>query len=94
MKQGTGRAPIAEIYTGPRCAYCVRTKTLLNIKGIAYVEKDISVAENKIEMMRRLPQARSIPQIFLLGEHVGGCDDLEQMAQDGSLDARLRNGGH
>lgn len=93
MRQGKSRAPIAEIFTGPRCGYCVRAKALLNLKGIAYVEKDISVAENMIEMMRRLPQARSIPQIFLLGEHVGGCDDLERIAQDGSLGSRLRRAG-
>ena len=66
-----------EIYTGPRCGYCDAAKALLRQIGLDYTERDISDPAVRDEMMQRLPRARTIPQIFIDGEHIGGYDDLK-----------------
>lgn len=78
-----------EVFSGPNCAYCKRAKEILDHKGIAYTDLDISVAEHRDAFSRRLPRARAIPQIFIDGEHIGGCEDLEILDQDGRLDAMV-----
>ena len=79
-----------EIYSGDFCPYCVRAKTLLEKKGLAYTEynvrKDI---ERQVEMGSRAPGARTIPQIFINDRHVGGCDDLYALERSGELDRWL-----
>ncbi len=76
-----------EVFSGPNCAYCKRAKDLLDRKGVAYSDFDISKPEHRDEFVQRLPRARAIPQIFVNGEHIGGCEDLELLDQDGRLDA-------
>lgn len=65
-----------EIFTGPGCDYCVAAKQLLVRHNLGFRERDTSRAEVLAEMKRRLPRARTIPQIFVDGEHIGGYDDL------------------
>lgn len=77
--------PEVEIFTGPNCSYCLRAKAVLARRNLKYREVDVSVGEGRGEMQRRLPLARSIPQIFIDGEHIGGCEDLEQLDADGVL---------
>lgn len=72
----------------------MRAKTLLSRKGIEYKEADISVPQNRLEMAQRLPRARSIPQIFIDGKHVDGCEDLELLDAHGGLDTMIRQGAH
>lgn len=74
-----------EIFTGPNCSYCGRAKAVLARRNIKYREVDVRVADGRDEMQRRLPLARTIPQIFINGEHIGGCEDLEQLDADGVL---------
>lgn len=81
--------PQVEIYTGPHCSYCSRAKTLLSAKGVVYKEHDVSGPGGREAMLQRLPRARTIPQIFIAGEHIGGCDDLELLESSGRLDAML-----
>ncbi|MGI9464600.1 MAG: glutaredoxin domain-containing protein [Aestuariivirgaceae bacterium] len=66
-----------EIFTGPRCGYCTAAKALLNQHGLAFTERDISEPAVLQEMRQRLPRAKTIPQIFIDDEHVGGYDDLK-----------------
>jgi glutaredoxin 3 len=94
MQAHPRKGPSVEIYTGPQCTYCVRAKSLLGRKGISYVELDISTPQNRLEMAQRLPRARSIPQIFIDGKHVGGCEDLELLDSHGGLDAMIDQGAH
>jgi len=80
-----------EIFSGPNCPYCVRAKALLARKGVAFVEYDVkSDPAMQLEMLRRVPQARTIPQIFIDGRHVGGCDDLYALEGRGELDRWLQ----
>ena len=79
-----------EIYTGPNCGYCQRAKALLNRKKLPYREFDISATHNHQQLLRRLPRARTIPQIFIGERHLGGCEDLELLESTGGLDAVVR----
>lgn len=74
-----------EIFTGPNCGYCQRAKAVLARRNLEYREFDASTGEGRHEMQRRLPLARSIPQIFIGGKHIGGCEDLEQLDANGEL---------
>lgn len=78
-----------EIFSSPQCGYCVRAKELLTDKGATYVDRDISCAEHREEFLRRLPRARSVPQIFIDGLHIGGFEDLEILQNNGRLSELL-----
>lgn len=79
-----------DIYTKFGCGYCFRAKRLLDEKGVAYDEIDITLGGPKRdEMMQRAPMARTVPQIFIGEVHVGGSDDLAALEREGKLDALL-----
>jgi len=79
-----------EIYTTPICGFCHRAKQLLNQKGVDFVEVDVmSHPERKSEMIQRANGSRTVPQIFVGNDHVGGCDDLFALERQGKLDALL-----
>ncbi|MBM2290706.1 glutaredoxin 3 [Sulfitobacter pseudonitzschiae] len=79
-----------EIYTTPICGFCHRAKQLLNQKGVDFVEVDVmSNPERKAEMIQRANGSRTVPQIFVGNDHVGGCDDLYALERQGKLDALL-----
>jgi glutaredoxin 3 len=81
-----------EIFSGQNCGYCVAAKKLLEIKGLAYTDYDISVDQkHRQEYTRRLPRARAIPQIFIDGDHIGGYEDLVLLNTSGRL-AKLTEG--
>jgi glutaredoxin 3 len=82
--------PKVEIYTKWGCPYCVRAKALLDGKGVGYEEYDITLGgPKKAEMLERVPGARTVPQILIDGEAVGGCDDLQALDRAGKLDPKL-----
>jgi glutaredoxin 3 len=79
-----------EIYTGMMCGYCSAAKRLLTKKGVKFEETDVTwKAGKRAEMMERANGSHSVPQIFIDGEHVGGCDDLYALDANGKLDAKL-----
>ncbi|MFZ9035440.1 MAG: glutaredoxin 3 [Francisellaceae bacterium] len=81
-----------EIYTKPTCPYCVDAKALLDKKGQVYREYDIAKKpELRAEMMQRAGGRTTVPQIFIDNRHIGGCDDLMDLQQQGKLDALLKN---
>lgn len=83
-------APKVEIYTKWGCPYCVRAKALLDNKGVAYEEFDITLGgPKKAEMLERVPGASTVPQILIGGDAVGGCDDLFALERAGKLDPML-----
>lgn len=76
-----------EIYTTEVCPYCVKAKKLLDHKGQTYEEIRVDVDETARDaMMARSNGARSVPQIFIGDQHVGGCDDLYALEAEGKLD--------
>lgn len=79
-----------EIYTWATCPYCLRAKELLRSKGIAFTEYEIDGDESARESMAtRAGGRRSVPQIFIDGWHIGGCDDLFALNEGGKLDRLL-----
>ncbi len=81
--------PKIEIFSQPNCQYCNAAKALLESQEIAYTERNIADPENMREFARRLPRVRSLPQIFVNGEHIGNDQDLQIWAKDGRLAAAL-----
>ena len=72
-----------EIYTTIMCGFCTAAKRLLDSKGIEFIEKDLSSdQEARVQMIDRSGGRRSVPQIFINGEHIGGCDDLYALEQE------------
>lgn len=79
-----------EIYTTQICGFCHAAKALLRRKGVAFQEIDVGRApERREEMIRRSGGGRTVPQIFIGGQSVGGCDDLHALERAGRLDALL-----
>lgn len=79
-----------EIYTQWGCPYCVRAKALLDAKGVAYSEYDVTMGgEKRAEMVRRVPGARTVPQVLIDDQAVGGSDELHALDRAGKLDPLL-----
>lgn len=79
-----------EIYTWSTCPFCVRAKALLDKKGVEYTEYCLDGDEpGRAQMAQRSNGRRSVPQIFIDEQHVGGCDDLHALNARGELDALL-----
>ncbi len=79
-----------EIYATRFCPYCMRAKGLLQQKGVEYVEYDLDKDSSlRPVMMERANGGRTVPQIFIGDEHVGGCDDLFALERADKLDTLL-----
>lgn len=80
---------VIEIYTSPTCGYCHRAKSLLQKKGASFVEVDVVREPSRRPEMEQRSGRRTVPQIFIDGRHVGGCDDLYALDAKGGLDPLL-----
>lgn len=79
-----------EMYTTIFCPYCSRARALLQKKGVAFLDIDIGEEpERRAEMIQRAGGRSTVPQIFIDGEHIGGCDDLVALDRTGRLDPKL-----
>lgn len=82
--------PTIDIYTKFGCGYCFRAKQLLDRKGAAYNEYDVTMGgPKKEEMHERAPGGRTVPQIFIGDTYVGGSDELAALERSGKLDQLL-----
>jgi glutaredoxin 3 len=88
---GNTKQPEILMYTTSYCPYCVRAKRLLvDRKGMVVTEIDIEQNPLKKEEMLSLSGGRrTVPQIFINGQPIGGCDDLEALEKSGDLDKLL-----
>ena len=78
------------MYSTKVCPYCVRAKALLDRKRVSYTDTDVMKHPDKREEMTKRAQGRtSVPQIFIDGRHIGGCDDLHALEAKGELNALL-----
>jgi glutaredoxin 3 len=79
-----------EIYTSPLCGFFHAAKRLLKQKGVEFKEIDVLMhPKRKPEMIKRAGGKRTVPQIFIGPDHVGGCDDLYELDRQGKLDRLL-----
>jgi len=82
-----------EMYLTQWCPYCAMAKRLLGEKGQQWTEIDIEAdPARRAEMMERSGR-RTVPQIFVADQHVGGYDELAALEQAGELDALLAGTG-
>ena len=85
-------APQVEMYASDWCGYCRRARALLEKKGVVFTEIDVDMIPGaRAEMMAR-GGGDTVPQIFIGGKAVGGCDELQALDAAGRLDPLLKNG--
>ena len=79
-----------EIYTTRFCGFCTAAKRLLTTKNVDFTEVDVGMDPSKrSEMVQRSNGGRTVPQIFIGGKHVGGCDELFALERAGKLNNML-----
>ena len=75
-----------EIYTWRFCPFCLRAKALLNEKGVQFTEYSIDGDDSaRTKMSERAGGRRTVPQIFINGESIGGCDELYALERNNEL---------
>ena len=79
-----------KIYTTPICPYCHRAKRLLDTKGVPYEEIDVSSDDQARMNLAERTGKRTVPQIFIGEQHVGGSDELLALDREGKLDSLLQ----
>lgn len=83
-------SPKIEIYLTRTCPYCAAARGLLDRKGASYTVIDVGAEpERRGEMTQRANGRRTVPQIFIDGQHIGGSDDLHALDARGGLDPLL-----
>jgi len=87
LKSGAIHMPVVEMYTTAICPYCVAAKNLLKQKGFDYTEFRVDTDPSRFEeMLARSGGRRSVPQIFINSNHIGGFDDLVAADRGGKLE--------
>jgi glutaredoxin 3 len=82
--------PDIEIYTQPWCPFCERAVHILTTKGVEFREIDApNGSKARVEARARSGGRSTVPQIFIGGQHIGGCDDLVALDRAGKLDPIL-----
>lgn len=80
-----------EIYTWRTCPFCIRAKDLLREKSVEFTEYSIDGDEAaRAAMAKRANGRRTLPQIFINDQHIGGCDDIHALDAQGKLDPLLQ----
>ncbi|NNM50832.1 MAG: glutaredoxin 3 [Pseudomonadales bacterium] len=77
------------VYTTPICPYCVRAKALLTRKGVSFSEVDVSQDHDRRAWLIEKTGKRTVPQIFIGDQPIGGSDDLHELDRRGELDRLL-----
>ena len=77
------------MYTTTVCPYCIRAKMLLNKKGVPFEEVNVSGDDAKRAWLVETTGRRTVPQIFINDEPIGGFDDMHALARAGELDKKL-----
>ena len=81
--------PQIEIYTQDWCPFCTRAKSLLDKRGVAYTEIDAPNGSQERAVSNTRSGRTTVPQIFIAGAYIGGCDDLVALDRAGRLDTLL-----
>ena len=80
-----------QVFSSPQCSYCEAAKTLLEVEGVDFESFDIaSDKHHKEDLLSRLPTVRSLPQLFVNGDHIGGYEDLKLLIEQGKFQALLQ----
>ena len=77
------------VYTANLCGYCVMAKRLLDTKGVAYTEINVDAEPGLREALMQKSKRRTVPQIYIGEQHIGGFDDLVALDRQKNLDPLL-----
>lgn len=72
----------ATVWSKEQCPFCDQAKALLSAKGFEILERKIGVNATREELLAEVPNARSVPQIFIYDKHIGGFDQLKQYFEE------------
>ena len=78
-----------QVYVTDYCPYCTRAKALLDKRGIPYELIDVSNDDAKRAWLVKATGRRTVPQIFIHGESIGGSDELHDLDRNGELQKKL-----
>lgn len=78
------------MYSTTYCPYCMRARQLLESKGVSYTDIRIDEEPAKRDEMIAKSGRHTVPQIFINGQPIGGCDDMYALEHQGRLDELLR----
>ena len=70
------------LYTKDNCVYCIKAKELLKIKGLKYKEQKIECSQEREQLKKKFPEARTYPIIVVNGEWIGGFDQLQELLRE------------
>jgi glutaredoxin 3 len=80
------------IYTKSYCPFCVKVKGLFEEKGVSFTEIDVETNDQtRAEMVEKSGGRMTVPQVFINGHHIGGCDDTYELDDSGELDELLNS---
>ena len=82
-----------KIYTTTYCGFCARAKDFLRNKGVAYEEIDVTGDDAARTKLVEMTQRKTVPQIFIGDQAIGGYTDMVKLEQEGRLDSMLQAGG-
>jgi glutaredoxin 3 len=92
--RGQGKLEVTQaavtVYTSDWCPYCRRAKDLLTQKNVVFTEINVDDEPKFREEMIARSSRRTVPQIFIGDQHVGGCDDLVELDRSGGLDRLIQ----
>lgn len=75
-----------EVYTTDTCPYCVKAKSLLGAKGAEYTEINVTGDDDaRIALVKKADGMKTVPQIFIDDQHIGGFSELEALDKNGGL---------
>ena len=78
------------MYSSDYCPYCTRARQLLDRKGVSYTDIRIDGNPEKRAEMIAKSNRHTVPQIFINSQHIGGCDDMYALENQGQLDKLLQ----
>ena len=79
-----------EVYTTDYCPYCVKAKSLLKNKNADFTEIKVKTDQDRLDLVKKANGMRTVPQIFINDQHIGGFDDLQKLDLEGKLDDLLK----
>ena len=83
--------PKVEVYTTDYCPYCLRAKDLLKRKNIDFTEIQMTTDQQRIDLVKKANGRKTVPQIFINNQHIGGFDDLNKLNNEKKLDDLLKS---
>ena len=78
-----------KIYTKSTCPFCIKIKQFFTDKSVPFENVDLTNNPDELAALKERTGMRTVPQVFIGGELVGGCDDVLQLDAEGKLDALL-----